>query len=128
MPHGLTLPQFVVLNHFVRLGVDRSPLERAGAIQVTSSTMSSTLQRLEAKRFIATTPNPNDGRAKRVAITDKGRKARNTARQSIGADLKALEAEVGAGALHNALPNLLKLHAFLEQRRGPTKAKTLHNL
>ena len=27
MPHGLTLPQFVVLNHFVRVGDDRSPVE-----------------------------------------------------------------------------------------------------
>jgi DNA-binding MarR family transcriptional regulator len=128
MPHGLTLPQFVVLNHFVRLGGDRSPLELADAIQVTKATMSSTLQRLESKGFIVTTPNPNDGRAKRVIITDKGRKARNTAIQSIEADLKALEAEVGVGALQNALPFLLKLHAFLEQRRRPTRAKTHDSL
>jgi DNA-binding MarR family transcriptional regulator len=122
MPHGLTLPQFVVLNHFVRLGGERSPLELADAFQVTKATMSSTLQRLETKGFIAMTPDPNDGRAKRVTITDKGRRARNTAIQSIETDLKALEAEVGIAVLQGALPILQKLHAFFDQRRAPKRS------
>jgi DNA-binding MarR family transcriptional regulator len=121
MPHGLTVPQFTVLNHFVRLGGDRSPLELADAFQVTKATMSSTLQRLESKGFIVMTPDPSDGRSKRVTITDKGRRARNIAIQSIETDLKALEEEVGLLVLQNALPILLKLHAFFEQRRDPKR-------
>lgn len=27
LPHDLTVPQFIVVNHFVRLGGDRSPHE-----------------------------------------------------------------------------------------------------
>jgi DNA-binding MarR family transcriptional regulator len=117
MPHGLTLPQFVVLNHFVRRGGERSPLELAEAIQVTKATMSSTLQKLEAKQFIETTRNPDDGRSKRVTITEKGRRARNSAIEAIDADLEALEAELGRETLQNALPFLVKLHAFFERKR-----------
>ncbi len=117
MPHGLTLPQFIVLNHFVRLGGDRSPLELAGAIQVTKATMSSTLHRLEAKGFVAMAPDPKDGRGKRVAITEPGRRARDDAVEAIAHDLSALETAIGAAELKAALPFLTRLRSFLDQRR-----------
>jgi DNA-binding MarR family transcriptional regulator len=117
MPHGLTVPQFVVLNHFVRLGGHRSPLELARAVQVTKATMTSTLQRLEEKGFVGITPDPEDGRAKRVAITAKGRKARDQAIASIADDLAAIESTIGAGELEAALPFLVKFRIFLDRRR-----------
>jgi DNA-binding MarR family transcriptional regulator len=119
MPHGLTVSQFVVLNHFVRLGGDRSPIELARALQVTKATMTSTLQRLEAKGFIGVSPDPEDGRAKRIAITAKGRKARVQAITSIADDLAAIERTIGARELEAALPFLVNLRAFLDRRRNP---------
>ena len=119
MPHGLTVPQFVVLNHFVRLGGDRSPLELARALQVTKATMTSTLQRLEAKDFIRVRPDPEDGRAKRVAITAKGRKAREQAITAIADDLAEIEKAIGPRELEAALPFLVNLRAFLDRRRNP---------
>jgi DNA-binding MarR family transcriptional regulator len=119
MPHGLTVSQFVVLNHFVRLGGDRSPIELARALQVTKATMTSTLQRLEAKGFIGVSPDPEDGRAKRIAITAKGRKARVQAIASIADDLAAIERMIGARELEAALPFLVNLRAFLDRRRNP---------
>ena len=117
LPHGLTVPQFIVLNHFVRLGGERSPLELADALQVTKATMTSTLQRLEAKGFIAVTPDPTDGRAKRVALTTLGSKARGDALKAIADDLAALEAEIGRAEFEVALPFLLKLRTFFDRRR-----------
>src|SRR6266849_4446748 len=67
MPFGLTLPQFVVLNHFVRVGGDRSPVELASAIQVTKATMTSTLQRLQRKGFVTSVPDATAGRLKRMS-------------------------------------------------------------
>jgi DNA-binding MarR family transcriptional regulator len=118
LPHGLTLPQFVVLNHFVRLGVDRTPVELAEAIQVTKATMTSTLQRLEAKGFVGVTPDPKDGRSKRVAITAKGRAARADSLKAMSGQLAEMEAEIGLAKLEAVLPLLAKLRAFLDQRRG----------
>jgi DNA-binding MarR family transcriptional regulator len=118
MPHGLTMPQFIVLNHFVRLGGDRSPVELANAIQVTKATMTSTLQRLEAKYFISTIPDPKDGRSKRISITNLGRQARQDAIQSISHHLLQMNEIIGVSEMKLALPLLLKLHKFLEQRRN----------
>lgn len=117
MPHGLTLPQFIVLNHFVRLGGDRSPLALAGALQVSKATMTSTLQRLESKGFITSVPDPRDGRAKRIAITPQGRQAREDAIQAISPELAAMEAAIGRGPMEAALPFLVALRSFLDARR-----------
>jgi DNA-binding MarR family transcriptional regulator len=120
MPHGLTMPQFVVLNHFVRIGGDQSPHKLADAIQVSKATMTSTLQRLVAKGFITMMPDPDDGRAKRVSITAQGRKARNDALKAIARDLRDLELAIGMQSLEAALPFLVKLREFLDRRRtGP---------
>lgn len=118
MPFDLTLPQFIVLNHFVRMGVDRSPAELANAIQVTKATMTSTLQRLEAKGFIESRPDAKDRRSKRVWITASGRVARDQSIRAIDHDLVALEAAVGKHDLEAILPILVSLRTFLDQRRS----------
>lgn len=119
MPYELTLPQFIVLNHFVRLGGEKSPHELANAIQVTKATMTSTLQRLEAKGFIVSTPDPKDGRGKCIAITDLGRIARQQSIEAIAGDLKDMETEVGTTTMEAALPFLVALRKFLDERRNP---------
>ena len=117
MPFGLTLPQFVVLNHFVRVGGDRSPVELASAIQVTKATMTSTLQRLERKRFITSAPDVKDGRSKRIAITASGRKARDQSIKAIERHLLALENAIGKRQLEAMLPVLAALRTFLDRQR-----------
>jgi DNA-binding MarR family transcriptional regulator len=117
MPHGLTLPQFTVLNHFVRLGDDRSPVELANAIQVTKATMTSTLQKLERKGFVTSTPDATDGRSKRIAITASGRKARDQSIKAIGHHLLALETAIGRRQLEAVLPVLAALRIFLDRQR-----------
>lgn len=120
MPYGLTLPQFVVLNHFVRIGGDRSPVELAHALQVTKATMTSTLQRLEAKGFISSTPDLTDGRSKRISITAEGRAARDQSIKAIEHDLAAMEAALGTTEMQSALPFLVTLRTFLDRRRNPS--------
>ncbi len=118
MPDGLTLPQFIVLNHFVRLGGERTPNALADAMQVTRATMTSTLQRLAAKGFISATPDAHDGRSKRIAITALGTEARNRAIQAISHDLSAMHEDIGTAAFEAALPFLVQLRIFLDKRRN----------
>jgi DNA-binding MarR family transcriptional regulator len=118
MPHGLTLPQFVVLNHFVRLGGERTPLELAEAIQVTKATMTSTLQRLDAKGFIKIKPDPKDGRSKRITITEQGKSARDQSIAAIAHHLAEMEAVIGRQAIEAVLPVLTKLRGFLDLQRS----------
>ena len=118
LPDNLTMPQFAVLNHFARLGGEHSPVELARVMQVTKATMSSTLRRLESKGFVTSTPDPHDGRGRRIAISAAGRRARERAIKSVAPHIAAIEREIGARALEGALPLLAKVRTFLDQRRG----------
>ena len=56
MPHGLTMSQFSLLNHFVRGRPPASPLQLANAFQVTKGAMTNTIKQLEGKGFIDINP------------------------------------------------------------------------
>lgn len=113
----ITLAQFSILNNFVRLGGERSPAGLADAFQVTRQTMTSTLGRLEAAGLVAIRPDPDDGRAKIVSITDAGRAIRQRcldAQAPLLAELQALLPEAELAAL---LPGLRRLRVLLDSNR-----------
>jgi DNA-binding MarR family transcriptional regulator len=118
LPDNLTMPQFAVLNHFARLGGEQSPVELARVMQVTKATMSSTLARLENKGFVTSTPDPKDGRSRRIAMSVAGRKARERAIRSVAHHIADIEREIGVRALEGALPLLTRVRTYLDQRRG----------
>jgi DNA-binding MarR family transcriptional regulator len=117
----MTLAQFSVLNRFVKIEGPSSPLELARAFQVTKGTMSSTLQRLEARGWISVRPDPADGRAKSVTITAGGRRARAQALEALQPLVAELQAAFG-GRLGGALPILTELRMYLDRRRDPGDA------
>lgn len=113
----ITLAQFSVLNNFVRLGGERSPAGLADAFQVTRQTMTSTLGRLEAAGLVAIRPDPGDGRAKIVSITEAGRAMRQRcldAQAPLLAELQVLLPEAELAAL---LPGLRRLRMLLDSNR-----------
>jgi len=118
MPKGMTLPQFSVLNHFVRLQQDSSPARLANAFQVTKQTMTSTLQRLERNGLITIRPDPDDGRAKIVAITKKGIAARNACLSALGPAIARVSALMPKKEFEILLPHLSKLRQSLDEDRN----------
>ena len=118
MPDGLTLPQFVVLNHFVRLGGEHSPARLASAFQVTRQTMTSTLQRLERGGYVALRPNPADGRAKIVSITERGRAMREACVAALQPVLERLSGIIDEKDLALMLPHLTRLRRILDEDRS----------
>jgi len=69
--HHLTISQARV---FQRIGPDGSrPGELAEAAQLSKQTLGSILDQLERAGYVARTPDPADGRARLVTITDRGR-------------------------------------------------------
>ncbi|WP_372425632.1 MarR family winged helix-turn-helix transcriptional regulator [Salinarimonas chemoclinalis] len=117
MPGDLTLPQFVVLNHFVRLGRPSSPLRLARAFQVTKSTMTNTLQHLERAGLVTIEPDPQDARAKVVFITDAGRAAREAAIAALTPRLSSIADGIAAQDVEAAMPLLARLRANLDAER-----------
>ncbi len=118
MPDGMTLAQFTVLNHFVRLGGEKSPAQLASAFQVTRGTMTSTLQKLEAKRLIEMNPDPDDARGKRVKITDMGRRMRERCIEAIGPSLSQLVGEFKGIGFETLIEPLREIRTRLDSARN----------
>jgi DNA-binding MarR family transcriptional regulator len=69
--HPLTLSQARV---FQRIGPDGSrPGELAEATQLSKQTLGSILDQLEAAGYVTRAPDPTDGRARLVTVTETGR-------------------------------------------------------
>ena len=117
LPDGLKLAQFSVLNHFVRLGGEKSPYQLACAFQVSKGAMTNTLQRLAARGLVEIRPDPADGRAKRVAITAAGREMRERAVAALAPEFAALSEAFAAAEFAELLPFLQRLRAYLDRHR-----------
>ncbi|QCI62925.1 MarR family winged helix-turn-helix transcriptional regulator [Phreatobacter stygius] len=117
MPDGMTLAQFTVLNHFVRLGGRRRPSDLARAFQLTKATMSSTLQRLEAKALVVIAADASDGRGRLVEITGAGRAMHADCIQRLGPMLVALVAAIGEAPFAAAIDPLVRLRQELDGMR-----------
>ncbi len=117
LPEGMSLPQFGVLNHFVRVGGPSSPGQLARNFQITKGAMTNTLQRLEAQGYIHVSPDPEDARAKLVDITDAGRKARDRAVSATAEAMSDLPDRLSLKSVIETLPTLEHVRQLLDERR-----------
>lgn len=117
MTGKLTLAQFGVLNHLLRLDVQETIGELASAFQVAQPTMSSTVKRLLDKGCIEFIPDTEDRRIKRVAVTDKGKAMRQEAVEAIAPGIDALEKALPDANWKEILPFLTRLRTVLDGAR-----------
>jgi DNA-binding MarR family transcriptional regulator len=118
LPRGITRAQFVVLNHlWHRARPSQSPAQIAAAIQVTRSTISSTLGRLAARGLIAIAPDPSDGRGKQVQLTESGRAMRETCIAAVAPMLPIAASAFDSTELDQALALLKRLRERLDAAR-----------
>jgi len=107
-----------VLNHFARLGGERTPVDLARAFQVTKGAMTNTLQKLEARGLVTIRTNPDDGRSKLVAITAKGARARAKAIEAVAPMFEDLAKQFPSGKIEAVLPILQEIRATLDEARN----------
>jgi len=117
MPDGMTLAQFTILNHFVRLGGRRRPSDLARAFQVTRATMTSTLQRLELKGLVSIIADESDGRGRLVEITDAGRAIHADCLSRLAPVLDSLLDAIGSAPFAAALAPLTEIREKLDRMR-----------
>lgn len=117
LPHPLNPTTFGILNHFVRLGDGKTPSDLANAFQITRPSMTTALAKLEQAGLVSIEPDPEDGRTKRVFITDEGRAARADA----VAQTSAMFAEIAPGLsgldLERIADELGAIRAVLDRAR-----------
>jgi len=113
LPKGMELSQFSVLNHFARLGGEKTPAQLARVFHVTRGTMTNTLKKLEAAGWVHIRPDWDDGRKKWVTISPAGRSARDYAVQSITPVFDDVIEGLGRERIRAALPFLRDLRQHL---------------
>jgi DNA-binding MarR family transcriptional regulator len=101
-PHGLTFARYeaLVLLTFSRTGA--LPMAKIGErLMVHPTSVTNTVQRLEAAGFVTREPNPRDGRGTLARVTDRGREVVD----KVTGELMA--ADFGLGALDERERELL---------------------
>ncbi|MCU0733641.1 MAG: MarR family transcriptional regulator [Hyphomonas sp.] len=117
MPKGMTIAQFTVLNHCVRVGDGKSPAALARAFQVTKATMTSTLHRLEDKGLVTLAPDSRDGRSKLVSITAQGRQMREDCIAATGPWMARMGGLIENFDIQSLLRDLAGIRAVLDADR-----------
>lgn len=117
LPDGVHIAHFAILNHMVRLGDDRTPAQLASAMQVTKPTMTHSLRVLESRGFIAVRADATDGRAKRVVLTEAGRRFREEAIAALEAGMASIASQLDDGSLPETVERLRRIRRVLDAAR-----------
>jgi DNA-binding MarR family transcriptional regulator len=124
LPSGLIAPHFNVLNHLVRLGDGRAPIDMARAFQVPKTTLTHTLKGLESQSLIEMRPNPEDARSKLVYLTAEGRHLRDKTIEALGPDFRRMAEGFDLARLADVLPVLRDLRLVLDQDKNRARARS----
>ena len=113
LPKGMELSHFSVLNHFARLGGEKTPAQLARIFHVTKGAMTNTLSKLETAGYVHIRPDWDDARRKFVSISPAGNAARDEAVRAIAPMFDDVVENLGADKIRAALPVLRELRMFL---------------
>jgi DNA-binding MarR family transcriptional regulator len=117
LPYRMTMPQFRILNHFMRLGGERNINRLAQAFQVAKPTMGGVVESLRRKELVSLRPDLDDKRSKLVAITPKGAEAHAVAVELLRPELVKIEDAMGQDLIARLVPDLQRLRQYLDQNR-----------
>jgi DNA-binding MarR family transcriptional regulator len=119
MPKGMELSHFMVLNHFSRLGGEKTPAQLARIFHVTKGAMTNTIRKLDAAGYVHVRPDWDDARKKWVALSPAGQAARDRAVQNLTPVLDQLLAGVRNDELRRALPILRGIRLSFGSEAAP---------
>ncbi|MCK0169194.1 MarR family transcriptional regulator [Jannaschia sp. S6380] len=117
LPPGVLLPHFTLINHLVRVRDGQTPLAMARAFQLPKTTVSHMVSVVARHGWVTLRPNPEDGRSKRVWLTESGRAFRERAIRAVAPDLAEISAALGDTAQDDLLRQLTALRVYLDARR-----------
>lgn len=120
LPDGLIAPHFAVLNHLTMRGDGAVPIDMARAFQVPKTSMTHTIKGLVQHGLVDLRANPDDGRSKRVWLTEKGVALRQEVITALGADFAVLAQGFDMAQLARIKPTLTALREYLDDARNVT--------
>ncbi len=117
LPQGLSIAQFTVLNHFVRLGGEPSLVALSRAFQVSKPAMGKLVHRLAEQGLLDVRADPDDARGKRVTITESGIAMRHACVAALAPEVARLHDALGDDGFERLLPDLQRLRQWLDAHR-----------
>ena len=114
LPKGMELSHFSVLNHLARINDERTPAQLARAFHVTRGAMTNTLSRLEWAGHVHIRPAWEDARRQFVAISPRGRAARDFAVAAVVPLIADVVQSIGAERVRGLVSVLRELRVRLE--------------
>ena len=115
---ALGLSEYGLLNHMVRRGDGETPSRLARAFQVSKPSMTATIGRLVGKELACVEDDADDGRSKRLRLTEAGRAAHAAARRRLAALQDELLAGFDVAALLEHAEALASLRQHLDNQRN----------
>ena len=116
LPKGLSVPQYEMMRLFDFKGDGMTPAEIAQTLNVPKSGVTAILQHLEASGYVRVEPCPDDGRRKRVWLTDAGREIYITTVTAIRPKMEKLREAFTMEEFREALPFLRALQIWFAER------------
>jgi len=117
LPSPMTMPQFSVLNHLIRLGNGQTPKQIARAFQVPNTSMSHTVALLAKNKFVELRQNDQDRRSKTLWVTPLGHTAHTAALSTVADDISVLHKEFEDKDVQDLLGLLTRLRSLLDAKR-----------
>jgi len=114
---GFLLPHFTVLNHLIRVGDGRTPMELSRAFQVPKASMTHTLGGLTKAGYIEMRANTKDKRSKLIYITETGRDFHESAIINLKPDVDEISELFKVEEVESILPALQSLRETLDKMR-----------
>ena len=118
LPQAMSVAQFSVLNHFVRLGGERSLADLARSFQVSRAAMTKLARKLEEGGLVRVRDNPADGRGRLVSITARGARVHHEAIAALAPTFAELAQAFSASEISALLPALERVRVWLDTHRG----------
>lgn len=115
LPNGMEVSHFSVLNHFARLGGEKTPAQLARIFHVTKAAMTNTLGKLSRAGYVHIRPDWDDARKKRVSLSPAGQAARDRAAEAIAPVFDNVVTKLGHERIRAILPVLRDLRAALDK-------------
>ena len=120
-PLGLTLTQFVFLNHMSFRGQDGLTVtEIARALQTPQPGVTKTSRKLLERGLLNAVPNPQDGRSKILHLTDDGRRLRDEAVAELATMAAPAFQEIPSERLAVLIDDLDRLKLWFDDHRQET--------
>lgn len=117
-PHGLALPQFIMLNHFSHRPAEGKTVSAiARALQQPQPGVTKTIQKLQAKRWLREELHPEDGRSKVLFLTAAGMAKHNAAIAVFGRALGPAFSGWTRAELETLFAQLDRLKIWLDENR-----------